>query len=73
MAQKNFYTVSPGELEPGDVLLCITKLLVTKEGHFRLYRCDYEGPTPEGSRVYTNETEVQQSLFPVASNLKLDR
>ena len=68
MKIKNFYTVRPCDLEPGDVLVCTVTLHVTHTGGFRIYRCQYppqidEFEVPQGSKVYNNLKEVAQALF----------
>jgi len=77
MTMKNFYSVRPNELEPGDVLTCTVALHVTYIGGFRVYRCAYppqlgEDGVPQGSKVYSNLEELAQALFPVVldANLK---
>ena len=80
MTVKNFYMVRPDELEPGDVLLCVVKLMVgyhTKEGKpvYRVYRCAYPADTdcmceediPQGSQVIDVDL-VGKALFPVVIN-----
>lgn len=77
MTVKNFCTVRPDQLKPGDVLLCVVKLMVgyyTKDGKpvYRLYQCMYPADTdcmceedvPQGSRV-TDADLVGKALFPV--------
>lgn len=64
----NAYTVSPSDIKQGDVMLFVVKAMVTREGWYRLYRCEYTGSTdlddiPQGSRIL-NEKEVCEALFP---------
>lgn len=80
MSIKDFYMTSPSDLEPGDVLVCTVTLHVgyheNANGNrvFRMYRCRYPGENlgsdgiPQGDRIYTNQEEVAQALFPIALN-----
>ncbi len=79
---KNLYTVKPFELEPGDVLLAVVKLMVTHEKDamgrplYRLYRCVYPADTdtmyqedvPQGSSISESEEAIVNELFPVVAN-----
>ena len=60
--------VRPIDIEAGDVMLCVVKLMVFKdrEGQlrYRIYRCPYEGEVPQGSRIGEEESVMEQ-LFPV--------
>lgn len=65
----NAYTISPRDIKQGDVMLFVVKAMVTREGWYRIYRCEYTGSIapddiPQGSRVYSNEKEVCEALFP---------
>ena len=70
---KNFYTVRPDELKPGDVLVCTVTLHVGYHGEppvYRMYRCAYppqlgEEAIPQGQPILSNVKEVTQVLFPV--------
>jgi hypothetical protein len=76
---KNFYTVKPLELEPGDVLLCVVKLVVCDHKSlagrqlYRLYRCAFpadtdtmcESDVPQGSRIFPEHETFGKELFPV--------
>jgi hypothetical protein len=83
---KNFYTVEPFELEPGDVLLCVVKLVVmdhkspTGRQQYRLYRCAYPADTncmyeedvPQGSRIFPEHETFGKELFPVVSGAGME-
>ena len=64
----DFYTVTPDELHPGDVMICIVTLHVGPDGH-RMYCChqgadvDRDG-IPQGSRL-PGSPHLAQALFPV--------
>ena len=77
---KNFHTVQAHQLEPGDVLLCVIKLMITYEPgangkpRYRLYRCAYPADTdtmrqedvPQGSRIFPEDMDsFARELFPV--------
>ena len=38
----NAYTVSPSNIQPGDVMLFIVKAMVVREGAYRIYRCPFD-------------------------------
>lgn len=68
----NAYTVSPDDIEAGDVMLFIVKAKVVRPGVYRLYRCPClrafadgidSGDIPQGSRI-VNEREICEALFP---------
>lgn len=66
----NAYTVQPGDIETGDVMLFIVKAMVVRPGVYRLYRCPCpprfagsDSEIPQGSRI-DNEQEVCETLFP---------
>ena len=73
---KDFYSVRPNELEPGDTLICIVKLQVCHHTgpsgaqRFRVYRCNWDPGAPfeepQGSRVCDADV-VGKALFPVVS------
>ena len=84
---KNFYTIKPFQLGPGDVLLCTVKLLVLHEKgktgrhRYRLYRCAYPADTdcmyqedvPQGSRIYPEDMEAfAEELFPVVGSAGME-
>jgi hypothetical protein len=61
----NAYTISPNEIKAGDVMLFVVKAMVVRPGEYRLYRCKFESEDiPQGDRIYTNEDEVCEALFP---------
>lgn len=65
----NACTISPGEIQSGDVMLFVVKAMVTRPGHYRLYRCPYppvllyDDEIPQGTRIF-NKQEVCEALFP---------
>lgn len=61
----NAYTISPSDIQAGDVMLFIVKALVVSPGYYRLYRCsaNTEEAIPQGNRIL-NEAEVCEVLFP---------
>lgn len=66
----NAYSILPGEIQAGDVMLFIVKAMVVRPGIYRLYRCPYpprlaggDSEIPQGSRII-NEQEVGEVLFP---------
>jgi len=71
---KDFRTVKPQELEPGDTLICVVKLLICHHigpsgaQRFRVYRCPWDPGAPftepQGSRV-SDADVVGKALFPV--------
>lgn len=74
---KDFYNISPRELEPGDVLLCTVKLMVMNhrapDGSllYRLYRCRYDGDEePQGMKLESAFTQdAAETIFPVVSTV----
>lgn len=64
----NAYTIPPVEIQRGDVMMFVVKAMVTGDGLYRLYRCEYDpeqGETvPQGARIYNNEREICEALFP---------
>ena len=71
---KNFYTISPAELKPGDVLAAIVTCHIqhidteTDTVYIRTYRCALETQTdendiPQGSPS-GNDVELARMLFP---------
>ena len=66
----NAYTIAPNEIQPGDVMMFVVKAMVTRPGHYRLYRCPFENGTeiPQGSRIH-NEREVCKQLFPTLAQV----
>ncbi len=71
---KDFRTVKPQELEPGDTLICVAKLVVMDHTapsgalKFRVYRCEWDPGAafeePQGSRI-SDPDIVGKALFPV--------
>jgi hypothetical protein len=61
----NAYTISPDDIRQGDIALFTVKLVMVREGFYRIYRCEYDTSTkvPQGSRI-ANEKEVCEALFP---------
>lgn len=66
-------SVIPMYIKPGDTMLITVKAVMNRQGVYRLYRCDYDGPAkpggsvmdiPQGSRVLTDEDKVCEALFP---------
>ena len=64
------YTIRPGDIEAGDVMLHVVKALVVRPGFYRLYCClcpcafaDADMGIPQGTRI-VNEREVCEALFP---------
>ena len=73
----NAYTISPDEIQAGDVMLFVVKAMVIAPGVYRIYRCPYphdEGQDiPQGSRI-SHETAVCEALFPsLAAVARADR
>jgi hypothetical protein len=79
MPIKNFYTVRPDELQPGDVLVCTVTLHVGYHGDppvYRMYRCGYppaigEEGIPQGSAILSSVEQVAAALFPVVRDAGL--
>ena len=82
----NSYTIRPGELKPGDVMVCTVTLHVMSDRTYRMYQCLYVDPrnaaarlagaslvdgVPQGSRIYDDGDIVAQQLFPTALNAGL--
>lgn len=67
----NAYTVSPDDIQPGDVMLFVVKAQVMyrdSDGQlrYRLYRCPWQGhftDLPQGSQT-ENMKEVCEAFFP---------
>ena len=64
----NAYTISPNDIQPGDVMMCVVKAMVVGKDVrgrliYRLYRCPYDGPVVQGSRT-RNEMIMCGELFP---------
>ncbi len=60
----NAYTISPDEIQPGDVMIFVVKAMVVRPGVYRLYRCLYDSDVvPQGSRMLEEET-ICKELFP---------
>ena len=63
------YTISPHDIQPGDVMLFTIKAMVTRIDNdgtlrYRLYRCPFEGDgIPQGSQV-GDMVGVCHELFP---------
>lgn len=72
MTIKDFFTVRPEELEPGDTLMCTVKLVVMHHTgpsgaqRFRVYRCEYDPGAafeePQGCQIAEADT-VGKALF----------
>ena len=64
----NAYTVDPMTIGEGDVALCAVKVMMVRQGFYRLYRCQYMpdggGELPQGSRIFKNVRETCEALFP---------
>lgn len=60
----NAYTINPGDIQSGDVMMFVVKAMVVAPGRYRIYRCLYEpDDVPQGDRV-TLEDEVARAIFP---------
>lgn len=60
----NAYTIGPGDIIEGDVMMFVVKACVVAPGLYRLYRCLFEGEyIPQGDRLF-NEERVCKELFP---------
>ena len=63
------YTISPSQIESGDIMLFVIKAMVVQPGVYRLYRCPYDGDDiPQGARIFDEEA-VCQELFPSLSSV----
>jgi hypothetical protein len=62
----NSYTISPYDIQQGDVALLTVKLVMVREGVYRIYRCSHGSDEEilQGSRI-NNEKEVCRALFPI--------
>ena len=80
----NPYTVRPGELKSGDVLVfTVTCHIIERANNrieARIYRCPYDGPTfegiPQGSRTayyMQDEEALLRNLFPVVLHARSHR
>jgi len=79
MTIKNFYNVSPDEVEPGDVFICtiavhITYKSATNKLFARAYRCPYpdlelsQDGIPQGSAIDREATkQMIKNVMPVLS------
>ena len=64
------YTISPGEIRQGDIMVFVVKAIVVRDGVYRLYRCQFDGDdVPQGARVYVDEAAVCRALFPTLANV----
>ena len=60
----NAYTISPDQIQHGDVMMFVIKAMVVAPGVYRLYRCLYAGKSIlQGSRI-SDEEAVCKALFP---------
>ena len=62
------YTIQPGDIKSGDIMLFVVKAMVVRDGVYQLYRCPCPFKAgvvqmPQGSRI-NNEQEVCEALFP---------
>ena len=72
---KFFYTATPVDLEPGDEMFCLVKVIVKHSGDFDIYRCappaelmEGELPdVPQGSKI-GNKLAVAREIFPVIAD-----
>lgn len=64
----NAYTVDPMTIQQGDVAMHVVKVVMTRSGKYRLYRCLYDPSggeeVPQGSRVFGDVAVICQELFP---------
>lgn len=72
MTLLNAYSINPGQIEPGDEMCFVVKLMVGRRSAkgqpiYRIYRCPFEGDeAPQGERVDRKlEPKVMEALFPV--------
>ena len=70
---KDFYTTSPADLEPGDVMVATVTLHVLSHGPYvKLYRCRFNGEVsqdgvPQGESISGPKVHaVVEALFPAA-------
>ena len=74
----NAYTVRPDEVADGDVMLFTVKAIATPGGGYKLWRCQYQGPSdpddpafPQGMRLGPGSAlGCARAMFPV---LTIDR
>lgn len=67
----NAYTVSPDDIEPGDIMCFVIKAMVTYRDadsalRYRIYRCPWKGTlddVPQGTSVADMES-VCEAVFP---------
>ena len=65
----NAYTINPDDWQQGDVALFVIKVLMTRSGRYRIYRCPLRGAdVPQGHRV-VNEEEVCRAFFPTLADV----
>lgn len=58
------YSINPGDIREGDVMLFVVKAMVVGPRRYRLYRCLFEGEgVPQGDRLL-RERAVCKELFP---------
>jgi len=70
-AVKNAYTITPDDIEEGDVYLFVVKLMVGRhriddKPVYRMYRCPWEGDEsdlPQGMQIDMSRP-VDRALFP---------
>ena len=68
----NAYTVSPDDIEPGDIMMFVVKAVLSDRDHndtlrYRIYRCSWDGDIeniPQGSHV-PNMEDAARNFFPV--------
>jgi hypothetical protein len=74
MTIKDYRSVRPDQLKPGDVLVCVVTLHVRYfDDRFAVYQCTYPDPQvssdgiPQGSKLLPEQADaVAAALFPVA-------
>jgi hypothetical protein len=61
----NSYTISPYDIQQGDIALITVKIVMVREGFYRIYRGLHSNTeeVPQGSRIH-NEKAVCEALFP---------
>lgn len=59
----NAYSISPDDIQSGDVMMFVVKAMMVRPRVYRLYRYVYEGEVPQGSRIL-DEKEVSKAIFP---------
>lgn len=65
----NEYTISPKDIQPGDVMMVVVKAIVVAPQTYRIYRCTIRGDeVPQGMRIL-DEEEVCKTMFPSLANV----